>query len=172
MRKVHFIGAIAVILTLLADQFSKAWILSLFDTNAPVATRHIPVLPFFDLVLWWNRGVSFGMLVHDRDFMPYLLSALALVIALSLCFWLWRARRGVDALALGLVIGGAIGNAIDRLRFGAVVDFLYFYYQTWYWPAFNLADSAICVGVILMLVYSYAPRIRSHRDIGSGPKTA
>jgi signal peptidase II len=152
--------------------------------DMPVESRHIPVLPFFDLVLWWNRGVSFGMLVHDFDFMPYLLTALALVIAFALCFWLWRARRHMDALALGLVIGGAIGNAIDRLRFGAVVDFIYFYAGTWYWPAFNIADSAICVGVVLMLIYSYMPKIRtgqrlqaeadakSNDTVGSGPKSA
>ena len=107
--------------------------------------------PFFNLVLVWNRGVSFGMFNSGGAFAPWLLSGLALAVVVGLLVWLKRSDQLLTGLGLGLVIGGAFGNLIDRIRFGAVVDFLDFHLAGWHWPAFNLADAAICVGAVLML---------------------
>ncbi len=113
--------------------------------------HRLVVVPFLDLVLTCNSGVSFGL--FNRTGVSALLFALAAaLIILVLLFWLSRVRQNFLAFAIGLIIGGAIGNVIDRLRFGAVIDFLYFHAGSWYWPAFNLADSAICLGVAAMLL--------------------
>ncbi|KZD12130.1 signal peptidase II [Oceanibaculum pacificum] len=132
-----------------ADQITKLWMLDLvFDPP-----RILTLTPFFNLTPVWNRGVSFGLLSSHQDWMPYILSAVALAISIGMLVWLRRATPGLLALALGLVIGGAIGNVIDRLRYGAVVDFLDFHISGYHWPAFNIADAAICVGVLLILWY-------------------
>lgn len=134
---------------ILLDQLSKWMILKNFDMVAP---RAIPVFPGFNLVLVFNRGVSFGGLVWLG---PWVLSALALAISVALVFWLRKAETRLLAMALGIIIGGAIGNVIDRLRFRAVVDFLDVYIPgtDWpHWPAFNVADSAIVVGVGLIIL--------------------
>jgi signal peptidase II len=132
-------------LIVVLDQLSKWAILTLLDD--PVA-----VTPFFNLVVAWNRGVSFGMFDSASALGPWLLSGLALVVVVALLFWLRRADHPFVAVALGLIIGGALGNVIDRLRFGAVVDFLDVHGFGYHWPAFNVADSAICVGAVLLLV--------------------
>lgn len=133
-----------------ADQLSKFWLLWHFGETG-CALREESVTPFLKLVLTCNSGVSFGL--FDRAGVSSLIFALAAsAIVAVLVLWLSRVRTGFLALALGLIIGGAIGNVIDRLRFGAVIDFLYFHVGAWYWPAFNLADSAICVGVVAMLL--------------------
>lgn len=132
-----------------ADQITKLWMLDLvFDPP-----RILTLTPFFNLTPVWNRGVSFGLFSSHQDWMPYILSAVALAISVGMLVWLRRATPGLLALALGLVIGGAIGNVIDRLRYGAVVDFLDFHISGYHWPAFNIADAAICVGVLLILWY-------------------
>ncbi len=138
--------AAAVCLTVL-DQLSKWFIV--FNVMQP--PRSIEVTPFFNIVMAWNRGVSFGMFASDSPNAPWFLTALALAIVLALLFWLWRAENRIQALAIGLVIGGAVGNVVDRLRFGAVADFLDFHWAGYHFPAFNLADSAISVGVALLL---------------------
>ncbi len=130
------------------DQLSK-WIL-LTEVMAP--PRIIEVTGFFNLVLVGNRGVSFGLLSSDTPWVQPALAAFAAVVAVFLGFWLHRADNRILALSLGLVIGGALGNAIDRLWHGVVVDFLDFHVAGYHWPAFNIADSAITVGVILILV--------------------
>lgn len=146
--------ALAVALAVLAcDQLSKFVILE-YVMDPP---RAIEILPFFNLVLVHNRGVSFGLFGSDSVFGPYLLSALALAVSVALGFWARRAETRLLAVALGGIIGGAVGNVIDRLRFGAVVDFLDFYLPGTslpHWPAFNVADSAIVVGVALILADS------------------
>lgn len=129
------------------DQLTKAWILAVMDPP-----REIEVTPFFNLVLAWNRGVSFSLFHSEADYAPYVLSAVALVVVAGLLWWLRRAERLLPSLAIGLVVGGAIGNVIDRLRFGAVVDFLDFHAAGWHWPAFNVADSAITLGVAGLVV--------------------
>jgi signal peptidase II len=121
------------------------------------AAHYLPVTAFFDLVLTCNRGISFGLFNRSGiDALAFTLVAAAIILVLL--FWLSRARGNLLAVSLGLVIGGAMGNLIDRLRFDAVVDFLYFHAGSWGWPAFNLADTAICLGVAAILVDGMLPR--------------
>ncbi len=134
-------------LVVLLDQFSKFamfnWLLK--DTS------EIPVAPFFSLVERYNTGISFSLFATDHDVGPWVFAALAAAIALGLLVWLSQTTDRLPATGLALVIGGAIGNVIDRVRIGAVLDFLLFYWHDWAWPAFNLADSAITVGVALLI---------------------
>jgi signal peptidase II len=141
--------ALAAVVALL-DQLSKAAVLRFFGETG-CAIHHLPVARFFDLVLTCNTGISFGM--FNRSGVGSLVFAVAgAAIIVVLLFWLSRVRSKLMAVALGLVIGGAIGNVIDRLRFDGVIDFLYFHIGSWGWPAFNLADSAICLGVAAILL--------------------
>ena len=141
------LGAGAAVLAILADQASKNWLLA-GPMHEPQAFE---ITPFFNVVSAWNKGVSFSMFWISAENGPWILSAVALVIALGLVFWLTRVTHFLTALGIGLVIGGALGNVIDRLRFGAVFDFLDFYVGTYHWPAFNVADSCITIGVVLLL---------------------
>ncbi len=138
------------LLVFLADQGSKWLILEV--VMAP--PRVIEVTGFFNLVLAYNRGVSFGLLSNDSPLGPYLLAGAALVIATGVMIWALRQKRRLPMVAAGLVVGGALGNMVDRLVLGAVVDFLDFHAYGWHWPAFNLADSAIVIGVGLLLFES------------------
>lgn len=136
---------------LVLDQISK-WVMVELVLDEQ---RMIPVLPFFNFSLVYNRGVSFGLFGSNTVWGPYVLSAVALAVCVGLVLWARHAETRMLAIAIGAVIGGAIGNVIDRLRFGAVVDFLDFYIpgtQLPHWPAFNVADSAIVIGVGLILV--------------------
>lgn len=137
---------ITSLITLLADQISKWWFI--YELRLP--DREIILLPFFKLVMVWNYGVSFGMFADKAESQKWLLSGLALAIIAVLLYWLKSAENKLVALAVGLVAGGAIGNVIDRMRFGAVADFFYLHYEDFYWPAFNIADSAIFIGVVLL----------------------
>jgi signal peptidase II len=132
-------------LVVVLDQLSKWAILAWLD-------RPIALTPFFNLIVVWNRGVSFGMFDSASALGPWVLSGLALVVVVLLLVWLRRADHPLTAAGLGLIIGGAVGNLVDRVRFGAVIDFLDFHALGWHWPAFNVADSAICVGAALLLV--------------------
>jgi signal peptidase II len=145
------LGLAAAIIAL--DQLTKWYVVTV--VMAP--PRVIEVTPFFNLVLTWNRGVSFGMLGGQSGVGWWLLSLLAVAIVGGLVFWLRRADRPILAVALGMVIGGALGNVIDRLRLGAVADFLDFHLAGYHWPAFNVADSAITLGVIALVVPSLFP---------------
>ena len=135
----------------LIDQVSKWWILN----SVMRPPRVIPMTEFFNLVLGHNTGVSFGLF---GDTSPWLLMAFALAMVIGLVIWLKRAENRLTAIALGLIIGGALGNALDRLRHGAVTDFLDFYVATYHWPAFNLADVGIVSGSGLLLFESIRPR--------------
>ena len=143
-------GLAAAAAVALLDQASKAALLLHF--NEIGCARHQQLLtPFLDLVLTCNTGVSFGMLNRTGvNALVFSLAAAAIIVILAA--WLRRVRTTFLAVAIGFIIGGAAGNVVDRLRFGAVVDFLYFHAGSWYWPAFNLADSAICLGVAAMLL--------------------
>ncbi|MBS0539763.1 MAG: signal peptidase II [Proteobacteria bacterium] len=137
--------------TLIADQASKELLLRyLLKTGAAVQV----IENFFRLVIVWNPGVSFGILGGDKALPPWLLSAVAIAVCVGLFLWLRRIDRPLTCWGIGLVIGGAIGNVIDRARWGAVFDFADFHLGQWHWPAFNVADSAIVVGVGLMLIDS------------------
>ena len=139
---------LAALLVVLLDQFTKQWIL----TVLPRPGDGFRVTRFFNIVLAWNTGVSFSLFNNAGAANGVIFSLLAAIIVLVLLFWLWRARNGLIAVAIGLVVGGAIGNVIDRLRLGHVVDFLDFHAGLWHWPDFNVADSAVCIGVGLMLI--------------------
>ena len=149
------LGLVVAGAVIVVDQLSKLAILALLD-------HAVAVTPFLNLVVVWNRGVSFGMFASAGALMPWLLSGLALAVVVALGFWLRRVEHPLAGAALGLIIGGALGNVIDRVRFGAVVDFLDFHALGYHWPAFNVADSAICVGAALLLVDGLlAPRRQS-----------
>lgn len=141
-------GLLIAALVILLDQISKAYVFHVL-LDPP---RIVPVTGFFNFVVVWNRGVSFGILDSASHWTPVLLSAVAIGIAILLLLWLRRVEDRFLAGALGLVLGGAIGNVIDRVRFGAVFDFLDFHLGDYHWPAFNIADSAITVGVVLILI--------------------
>jgi signal peptidase II len=143
-------GLVAALIVAVADQLSKLWILDLF-AGRPAA---IEVAPFFNLVLTWNRGMSFGLFNSDSALNAVVFTAVAAIIVTGLVIWLRRVEQTLLALAIGMVIGGAIGNVIDRLSRGAVVDFLDFHLAGWHFYVFNLADAAISVGVGLMLIDS------------------
>lgn len=143
-------GLIVSAAVLAADQVTKWLILS----TVMQPPRIIPVTPFFNLVLGWNRGVSFGMLNSEADLSAWLLPLAVIAITVALGVWLYRSDRPRVAVALGLIIGGAIGNLVDRVRYGAVLDFLDFHAAGFHWPAFNLADSGITVGAIVLILDS------------------
>ena len=119
--------------------------------------QSIPVLPFFKLTYVHNTGAAFSFLSEAGGWQRWFFAGLALAISCGIAVWLARLKQHETllAVALSLVLGGAIGNLIDRLAYGYVIDFLDVYYQTWHWPAFNIADSAITLGVILMLLESF-----------------
>jgi signal peptidase II len=129
------------------DQLTKWWILE----KVMQPPRVIPITPFFNLVLGWNRGVSFGLFNTDSAINDWLLPLITAGIAFSLVIWLRRAERRRVAVGLALIVGGAVGNLIDRLRFGAVADFLDIHVFGWHWPAFNVADSGITIGAMVIL---------------------
>ncbi len=142
------LGLPIVALVMLLDQLTK-W----FARDALwEPSRAIEVTSFFNLVPVENRGISFGMLSSESGFGPWLIAGAALVIAAALVVWLARTKRRLPAIALGLIVGGALGNVIDRARLGWVIDFIDLHAVGHHWPAFNLADSGIAVGVGLLLI--------------------
>jgi len=142
---------------LLLDQLSKFWASAALNYADPVA-----VLPFFNLTLLHNPGAAFSFLADASGWQRWFFTVLALAIAVVLVVWMSRLRREETwtAAALALVIGGALGNMIDRLLYGYVVDFLDFYLGSYHWPAFNIADAAITIGVAILLVVSFRPEAR------------
>lgn len=145
--RLRWLGLGLAFATMALDQLTKWWIVN-FVMNPPSV---IEVTPFFNLVLGLNRGVSFGMFSSDSNLSRWLLTALALAIVCALAVWLWRAEKPWLAVALGLIIGGAIGNVIDRAMVGAVVDFLDFHAADYHWPAFNVADMGITCGAAVLI---------------------
>ncbi len=139
-------------LIIISDQFSK-WVV--INSIAPdLSYTELYILPFFNVVMVWNRGVSFGMFSQTSHYGPAALVILSLVITLWFIIWLFRTGDRTLLLGISMVIGGAIGNVIDRLRFGAVIDFLDFHIGGWHYPAFNLADSCIVLGVAILMIYT------------------
>ncbi len=134
------------------DQASKLWLLFVFDIAHRGAVR---VTPFFDLVLAWNVGISFGWFQSDSQWVQVLLMLIKAVAVLVLAIWMARSQTLLATLALGLIIGGAIGNGIDRFAYGAVLDFALFHLdiggKTFNWYVFNFADVAIVAGVVGLL---------------------
>jgi signal peptidase II len=139
------------------DQLSKAWILDFFD-NRPTVPHFVPVTGFFNLALTMNRGMSFGLFNNDAAFNAIVFTIVAVIIVGGLLAWLWRVVDPLLAVAIGLVIGGALGNVADRLCRDAVVDFLDFHLREWHFYVFNLADAAISIGVGLIVIDSLLSR--------------
>lgn len=140
-------GLFLAILVLLLDQVTK---LAILEWVKPPAAG-ISITGFLAIVLVWNRGMSFGMFNSGDPLVPWILGAIAIAVAVGLVWWLARARQRLVIVGLGLVLGGAVGNLVDRFVYGAVVDFVLLHAGSWHWPAFNVADSAITLGVIALL---------------------
>lgn len=132
-----------------ADQLSKYWIIHMVELEA---RGTVPVLPFLSLTWVENRGVSMGMLTDGSELERWGLVALTGIIAIVVAFWIRREKHWPEAIALGLVLGGALGNIVDRVRFGHVVDFVHLHAGPWSFYVFNVADAAISVGVVILLV--------------------
>ena len=137
------LGALAFLL----DQVTKFIVFrGLLDTESEIV-----VLPVFSLVKRYNTGISFSILATDHAVGPWVFALLATIIAFGLLIWLSQTAERLPAVGLALIVGGAIGNVVDRVREGAVMDFLLFHWHDLAWPAFNLADSAITIGVALLI---------------------
>ena len=151
-RRPLLAGILAALVALVLDQASKLWLLYVFDLGQRGAVR---VTPFFDLVLAWNVGISFGWFQHDGWIAQAILTAVKAAAVTALAIWMAWSRTMLATIALGLIIGGAIGNAIDRFLYGAVVDFALFHVEiagkTFNWYVFNVADVAIVAGVAALL---------------------
>lgn len=145
------LGLLVGLAVLTADQASKWWILDVL--RLPVR-GHVRLLPVLDLTMVWNRGVTFGLLAGLGAWSSAVLAVLALCVVAVLGWWLHRAELRLTAIALGAIAGGAVGNVIDRARFGAVVDFIRAHVGAWSWPVFNLADAAIVCGVAALVIGS------------------
>ncbi|PZP56975.1 MAG: signal peptidase II [Micavibrio aeruginosavorus] len=122
-----------------------SWLTTMAQERFP--PYQIEITSFFNFVMVWNKGVSFGMFASTHSFMPYALMIMALALTIFFIIWLWRSTSLLAALPLAMVISGALSNVWDRARFGAVADFLDFHVAGYHWPAFNIADSCIVLGV-------------------------
>jgi signal peptidase II len=158
------LGLIVALLTLVADQANKAWMLYVYDIGAK---QTVTLTPFFDLVLVWNKGISYGLLPQDSAAGRLGLIAFAIVASVALVVWLARITAPLTAVAIGLIIGGALGNAIDRAVYGAVADFYAFHAFGFEWYVFNIADVAIVAGVIGLL---YDSIFGGHKKAGNPSK--
>ncbi len=154
-----FTGAALAIATAVCDQLHKAWMITIFgDTQRPKIT----VTPFFDLVLVWNPGISYGLFKQNSDAGRWVLIGFAVAAAIALTYWLAQLQTRLAAASVGLIIGGALGNAIDRVHYGAVADFFSFHVSGFNWYVFNLADVAIVAGVAGLLYNSFKTR---HKNV-------
>ena len=147
--RARVLGAVAIAAVVALDRAAKVVVLGNFDATAAAPA---PLTPFLDLALRWNRGISFSLFAQESAAGRWLLLALTAIVTALIALWLWRARAPLVGLALGLIVGGAIGNGYDRLVYGAVVDFLDLHAFGRHFFVFNLADAAINVGVALLIV--------------------
>ena len=142
------LGLIAAVVTVAADQASKLWLLFVFDLPS---RGTVQIAPFVDIVMVWNTGISYGLFPQEGAVGQWVLFGIKLAAVVLLMVWLFRAGSKLTALGLGLIVGGALGNAIDRVAYGAVADFVLFYFATatyrFNWYVFNLADVGIVAGV-------------------------
>ncbi|HEX2449291.1 MAG TPA: signal peptidase II [Methyloceanibacter sp.] len=148
-------------LTVLIDQAHKAWMLYVYDIGAKGT---VVLTPFFDLVLVWNQGISYGLLPQESALGRLGLILFAFGASLALAVWLARLDSRLAAASIGLIIGGAIGNAIDRIVYGAVADFFSLHALGLQWYVFNIADTAIVAGVVGLL---YDSLFRGHKKVGN-----
>lgn len=138
------------------DQLSKYIASTSLEMYQPIA-----VMPMFNWTLMHNPGAAFSFLANESGWQRWFFTAIAVVVSVVLFFWIKRLEQHEkwQAIALTLILGGAVGNVIDRIWFGYVIDFIQIYYEQWYWPAFNIADSAISIGVAMIIIDS----IREYR---------
>ena len=159
------LGLVIGLIVLIADQLSKWWVLHVLDLPA---LGQVVLLPVLNLTMVWNRGVTFGLLTGLGSGGHVLLALIALAVVVALWFWLRRAESKVVAVAIGAITGGAIGNVIDRVRYGAVVDFIDAHINTrWgdiHWYVFNVADAAIVCGVAALILDIQLSKRRQERD--------
>ena len=146
------VGFTAALVTLVLDQASKLYTLFVYDL--PVK-EPVELAPFVKLIMVWNRGISYGLFQQNSDLGRWVLIVVSILAAIGLSFWISRAAGRVLALSLGLIVGGALGNVIDRLAYGAVFDFIQLHIGTWSWYVFNVADAAIVAGVVGLLYDSF-----------------
>lgn len=146
------IGFAAAIVTLLLDQATKLYTLFIYDL--PVK-EPVELTSFINLIVVWNRGISYGLFQQNSDLGRWVLIVISILAAVGLSFWIRRTPAKLLALSLGLIVGGAVGNVIDRLWHGAVFDFIQFHVGTWSWYVFNVADAAIVAGVVGLLYDSF-----------------
>lgn len=166
---------ISILVIFAADQISKWWIIELVlkpvvlptsadasampffqwltTIQAPLPFVKIEVLPFFNTVMVWNKGISFGMFGDHGPYGPVILMMIAAAIIAGFLIWLSRSTHPLTSAGIVMIVGGAIGNLLDRVRFGAVADFLDFHVAGLHWPAFNVADSTICIGIAMLLIH-------------------
>ena len=147
----RILGFLVAAITLAVDQGHKIWMLEVLDIRA---RQPVALTPFLDLVMAWNPGISYSLLSAETPEGRLALLALSLGATLLLGVWLWRAPRRITTIGLGLIVGGALGNAWDRFAYGAVADFFHFHVGGFHWYIFNLADVAIVAGVCLLLYES------------------
>ena len=162
------LGLVAGLLVLAADQASKWWILE--GLRLP-ELGNVDVLPVLSLTMVWNRGITFGLLNGLGVWASWILAAGALLIVIALGVWLRRAHPWSVVVALGAIAGGAIGNVIDRLRFGMVVDFIHAHAFGWSWYVFNVADAAIVCGVAVLILDSLFASKSPERDPLAGARS-
>lgn len=158
------IGLLAAALVLAADQVSKYWVLHGLDLPELVS---VPLLPVLSLTMVWNQGVTFGLLHQEGAWGPFLLAGIALAVVVCLALLMRRTDRTVIAVALGAIMGGALGNVIDRLHYGAVVDFIDAHAWGYHWYVFNVADAAIVCSVGVLILDGLFPQ-RSARVAAPG----
>ena len=151
------LGLLALLTTLILDQASK---LGLYFGTDLVLTQPWRFGPYAEFVVVWNRGVSYGLFQQEGGIGRWLLVALSLAAALGLSVWMTRTGSRLLATALGLIAGGALGNAIDRAAYGAVFDFVHLHAGAWSWYVFNIADAAIVAGVVGLILDSVLPQRR------------
>lgn len=146
------------LLALVLDQWSKIAIDSSMELY-----QSISISPFFNLTYVHNTGAAFSFLSEAGGWQRWFFAGMAFIISIVLTVWLYKLKKHetLMAVALALVLGGAVGNLIDRLAYGYVIDFLDVYYNNWHWPAFNIADSAISLGVFLMILESFGVGVKS-----------
>ncbi|PLX34498.1 MAG: signal peptidase II [Hyphomicrobiales bacterium] len=160
----------AVLAALIAcglDQAHKYWMIHVFDMPHRGLVR---LTPFFDLIMVWNRGISYGLFQQHSAFGQTVLIVISVVTVLALLVWIAQLSRRWAALSLGLIIGGAMGNAIDRMVYGAVADFFSLHAYGYHWYVFNLADMAIVAGVALLMYETFMGRDGDgHKKAGNEP---
>lgn len=154
MTPLRRLGLQLVALVFVLDQASKLWLLFGLRLAEEGPFR---LASFLEIVLAWNRGISYGLFQQSTDLGRWLLVAVSIVAAIWLWRWLWRAGDRLTVVSLALIIGGALGNGVDRVAYGAVVDFVHFHVGSFSWYIFNVADAAIVFGVLGLLYESFRP---------------